>query len=320
MNGVDDQVPGGDGGAREENKDIDAEDVETFMEEFGARVPVRVQDPVKPSQAEVEEHMLTHVPFRSWCEHCVPGRGEDSLHFRNKDEPKELELHMDFCSVGDKSRERKITILVARERCTRMTLASATPSKGATEFLAKRLFAFLREVGADKGDLVVRCDQEPAIVAVLGELARHRAAGGGGRTIPEHSPVGDSQGNGVAEKAIKSVQGQLRVLRSALEARIRAKVPSDHSVMSWMTEYAAVVLNRYEVSKDGKTAYERNRNKKSRAMGLEFGEAVLWRRRPVGNNLAKLSIAWERGVYLGIKALPARSSSPTRRGSGGPGP
>jgi len=301
VNGVGDQVPGNCVGAREKDEDIEAEDVEAFMEEFGARVPVRVQDPVKPSQAEVEEHTLTHVPFRSWCEHCVRGRGEDSPHFRSKDEPRELELHMDFCFVGDEGREHKITILVARERCTRMTVASAAPSKGAAEFLARRLLAFLREIGADKGDLVVRCDQEPAIVAVFGELARHRAAAGGGRTIPEHSPVADSQGNGVAERAVKSVEGQLRVLRSALETRIRAKVPSEHAVMSWMTEYAAVVLNRYEVGKDGKTAYERNRNKRSKAMGLEFGEAVLWRRRPVGNNLAKLSLMWEHGVYLGLK-------------------
>ena len=29
--------------------------------------------PVKPSDAEVEEHRLTHHVYRSWCRHCVEG-------------------------------------------------------------------------------------------------------------------------------------------------------------------------------------------------------------------------------------------------------
>ena len=29
--------------------------------------------PVRPSTKEVEEHMVTHMPFRSWCPHCVRG-------------------------------------------------------------------------------------------------------------------------------------------------------------------------------------------------------------------------------------------------------
>jgi hypothetical protein len=41
-------------------------------------------------------------------------------------------------------------------------------------------------------------------------------------------------------------------------------------------EWAALVLNRYEVGKDGKTPYERCKGKKATTMGLEFGEAVLW--------------------------------------------
>ena len=35
--------------------------------------------------------------------------------------------------------------------------------------------------------------------------------------IVEHSAVGDSKGNGIIERAVKSVEAQTRVLRSALE-------------------------------------------------------------------------------------------------------
>ena len=30
----------------------------------------------KPSKKEVEEHMVTHIPFRDWCPHCVRGKSK----------------------------------------------------------------------------------------------------------------------------------------------------------------------------------------------------------------------------------------------------
>ena len=35
-------------------------------------------------------------------------------------------------------------------------------------------------------------------------------------------------------------------------------------------------MNRLEVSVDGKTEYERCKEKKAEVLGLEFGEKVLW--------------------------------------------
>ena len=35
---------------------------------------------VLPSEAEVEQHELTHLPFRSWCRHCVRAKGKESPH------------------------------------------------------------------------------------------------------------------------------------------------------------------------------------------------------------------------------------------------
>ena len=29
----------------------------------------------RPCEAEVEEHRISHMPFRSWCQECVMGRG-----------------------------------------------------------------------------------------------------------------------------------------------------------------------------------------------------------------------------------------------------
>ena len=30
----------------------------------------------QPSSQEVQEHMKTHIPYRSWCAHCVRGRND----------------------------------------------------------------------------------------------------------------------------------------------------------------------------------------------------------------------------------------------------
>ena len=36
--------------------------------------------PVLPRGAEVEQHVLTDLPFRSWCRHCVRAKGKESPH------------------------------------------------------------------------------------------------------------------------------------------------------------------------------------------------------------------------------------------------
>ena len=38
--------------------------------------PLKVApSPTMPSAAEIEEHRISHIPYRSWCRECVMGRG-----------------------------------------------------------------------------------------------------------------------------------------------------------------------------------------------------------------------------------------------------
>ena len=57
------------------------------------------------------------------------------------------------------------------------------------------------------------------------------------------------------EMAIQSVEQHVRVLKSALEGRWGVKLETGHPAIPWITEHAAVLLNRFEVGHDGKTAY-----------------------------------------------------------------
>ena len=61
--------------------------------------------PDTPSREEVLQHRLTHYPFRSWCPHCVRGKGRADRHGRSsqKDEvPNVPKLVRDYFFVGRK--------------------------------------------------------------------------------------------------------------------------------------------------------------------------------------------------------------------------
>ena len=47
-----------------------------------AEVQRALRDPGTPSKAEREEHELTHLPYRPWCDACVRGRAKDKMSLR----------------------------------------------------------------------------------------------------------------------------------------------------------------------------------------------------------------------------------------------
>ena len=240
------------------------------VEEFGKRNVRRMLDPKLPTKKEVEEHNLTHLPFRNWCPHCVAGKGKAASHFKQERQDGMPEIHVDYCFLSTKNGPLA-TVLVAKERGTKMVMSTVVPMKGGSiEFPARRTLAFIRELGLESSDIVFKSDQEPAIVDLLNAIGKRRCAKTKlesardadprdpskplGRSIQESSPVGSSASNGFIEKGIQDVEGQARTIKHALETRIGSKVPSDHDVIPWMLEYTAVLTNRCQVGIDGKRA------------------------------------------------------------------
>ena len=88
-------------------------------EQFGTRNPRRMLDPKLPSQREVDEHNLTHLPYRNWCKRCVFGKGRHAPHFKRAEREDSLaEAHFDYCSMSTKE-QPLATVLVAKERESR---------------------------------------------------------------------------------------------------------------------------------------------------------------------------------------------------------
>ena len=91
--------------------------------------------------------------------------------------------------------------------------------------------------------MVLKPDQENPIMDAMNNSAKRRSAnsklesleGRGaaqsadpsstGRSIHEASPVGSSGSNGVIERGIQGIGGQVRTIKLALESRIAVEIP-----------------------------------------------------------------------------------------------
>ena len=98
----------------------------------------RLLDPLLPSAREISDHQLSHLPYRSWCPHCVKGRAKEMGHQRlPKTERGLAEFHLDYCFPGDEM-GCKLCVLVGVERYSGMKMATVVPTKGATGAFAAR--------------------------------------------------------------------------------------------------------------------------------------------------------------------------------------
>ena len=128
------------------------------------------------------------------------------------------------------------------------------PRKG-TKFLwiGKRAAKLIDQLGHNR--VTLRCDNEPAIEALAREIAQARQEGS--QAVPGRPPVGESQSNGIVERAVGLVVGQARTLKAALEHRVGTRSPPDARKQGWLVEFAAYLMNRCDLGGDGKTPLHR---------------------------------------------------------------
>ena len=87
--------------------------------------------PKEPTPQEREEHNLTHLPYRSWCRHCVRGRGKSEAHRELEAEKQHSVPHVsfDYCFLGQ-NEEKCSPVLVTRDHSTRFAFSQVVPCKG----------------------------------------------------------------------------------------------------------------------------------------------------------------------------------------------
>ena len=59
--------------------------VEQETHDKAAREAKALPRPNEPTEQQRAQHNLTHLPYRSWCEHCVRAKGKERQSKRNTD-------------------------------------------------------------------------------------------------------------------------------------------------------------------------------------------------------------------------------------------
>ena len=240
-------------------------------------------------------------------------------------------INMDYAFMGDKesddSQEEAVTeeaefercdgddskakILVARDSKSIVCVAIPVPKKGADieDWNLKESLRFLEFLGYSI--LNLKSDQERALAALIKKIRTRR--GDQTQTMQEDSPVGDSKANGLVEGTIQTVQGQIRTMSSALEARLGVKVTPSSPAIAGLIIHAGNIITLCEVGKDGRVPYQRLRGRKMQPELAEYGESIMCL--PLKHlELGKAEARWIPGVFIGMKLSPGEKLEATESG------
>ena len=189
-------------------------------------------------------------------------------------------------------------VMVGREKRTKMIIAHVVPLKGGgVDWLVGQLLRDLRKMGAH-GKVILKSDRENAILDVLNDVCKQRRKENDSAvTIVESSPKGESQSNGIAERAAQDLEG-VRTHNLDLEAKLKTTLRIGHPCITWMVENVADIINKFKIGQDGRTAYERLKGKTYTGVIHEFGSVILHRipGKPEGGLMLE---RWVQGVWHG---------------------
>ena len=180
--------------------------------------------PDMPTQSERDDHDIAHHPYRSWCKHCVEGRGVEMGH-RLGDEHCNRGVAIvgfDYMFVTDgnaysrdewdASDEKSVVdpanvlkVLVVRDMRSKALFAHAVVAKGADAegFAVQCVVEDVLWLGYSR--VILKSDNEPAIVRLLKESSKVLRVEGLEQAAEEHPPPYDPQSNGDIEVGVKFV-------------------------------------------------------------------------------------------------------------------
>ena len=262
------------------------------------RQPVAQSKPEEPSQAEVENHALTHEPFKPWCSLCTQYRARQDQHSASHHESvghSVVSFDFGYCSRMDGEVDKQ-TCLFVHDRATKMMAAIPTPQKGGKhlQYLTTEVTRFI--VHTQHREIAIRTDREPSILALTDAVKRTC------RNLDivvhdEGAPVGDHQSNGAAEITVQILRAKAGLLVQQIEDRLaggKVIFGCNHPVFCWALIHAGWLHNHFSVAA-GQTAYERCSDRVYSGKLAMFGEDVLGYLRTD----LKAAPRWQHGIWMG---------------------
>ncbi len=286
------------------------------------RRPKGLSAPMKVSKEEREEHERTHTPYRAWCPVCVRARGRATPHMKSKEAEEEAvpKISMDYFFMSSKDEEAKENPLIVMmdeetgEKYARAVGHKGVGTAGERDWLVKDMDAEMKawgHQGGVSGHIIMKSDGEPAVVARRNAVAGYH----GGRVSPEAPAKGESQSNGRVEEAGKTVREFARVLKEQIEEKADMEIDSGMAIVLWLVRWAVMLVSRYLVGKDGRTAYERRTGRKCRVPVVPFGEKVWYKEiRETKERKEKFCSEWREGIWLGHQRSSNEALVGTNRG------
>eukprot|EP00435_Cladocopium_sp_Y103_P024696 s2951_g6.t1 len=251
-----------------------------------------------PSEVEQAKHRLTHVPYASWCPSCIAHRAKPDRH-ENTGESHAgpvPTLSFDFFYTksdgkpGQEGDADAITALIAVCSHTGFLTCIPLERKSQLDHANRELIKFVQMLG--HSEIIVHCDNEPAILQIKNLFVRTRQAMG--LKTRESSAIAYDKGNSLAENAIGRVRPLACSLMHNLHGRIGIQLQTSSAMWSWALRHSAWLISRFAVIR-GATAHELAFGRVFTGELCEFGEPVYAYVVPQSKAAAK----WKRMVFLG---------------------
>ena len=122
-----------------------------------------------PIRQDIEEHMATHLPCRSWCPRCIAGKAVSDPRRKKGEGPGSVPtVSIDYAfMVSGQDQEYEgdqHPLLVMEDDATKAISTHTMPRKGPDDYAVSRLAQDIKR----RGHRIIRCksDQEAAILAL----------------------------------------------------------------------------------------------------------------------------------------------------------
>ena len=302
------------------NEGDEKNDDDEVINDAEGREPKLPQDPGQPTQREIDEHNISHHPFRSWCPYCCMGKAVASPRRTSQSRDADIKatgpptVSFDYCWADGKAEQDNeddrengeksgAPVLIMYVDATDSMFTISVKRKGPIPWVVSYIVSKLETIGYGGMKVTVKSDGEPAILALVSAVAVARKA----ETPLIQSPKRESKCNGAVERAVRTWRAQLITMRCHLEAEIKFELRPKQAIMEWLIMWASEVRNYFRVGSSGRTSYELITGHRFPATVGIFGEKMMFMVTPPKQGRNKWKPVYTPGIFLGVQGRTGES-------------